>query len=81
MLKVDGQTQCVTGALADQVSEGQAWPARQLDAEQLSNWYNMRVAGQSRIANRAADVLVLEPKDTSIATASNCTWIGRPVCR
>lgn len=62
VLKVDGQTQCVTGALADQVSEGQAWPARQLDAEQLSNWYNMRVAGQSRIANRAADVLVLEPR-------------------
>jgi sigma-E factor negative regulatory protein RseB len=63
VLKVDGQAQCVTGALADQVSEGQAWPARQLDAEQLSNWYNMRVAGQSRIANRPADVLVLEPKD------------------
>lgn len=63
VLKVDGQAQCVTGSLADQVSEGQAWPARQLDAEQLSNWYNMRVAGQSRIANRPADVLVLEPKD------------------
>lgn len=61
--KVDGQAQCVTGALADQVSEGQAWPARQLDAEQLSNWYDIRVAGQARIANRAADVLVLEPKD------------------
>lgn len=63
VLKVDGQAQCVTGALADQVSEGQAWPARQLDAEQLSNWYDIRVAGQSRIANRAADVLVLAPKD------------------
>jgi len=63
VLKVDGQAQCVTGALADQVSEGQAWPARQLDAEQLGKWYSMRVAGQSRIANRPADVLVLEPKD------------------
>lgn len=63
VLKVDGQAQCVTGALADEVSEGQAWPARQLDAEQLSNWYDIRVAGQSRIANRPADVLVLAPKD------------------
>jgi sigma-E factor negative regulatory protein RseB len=63
VLKVDGLAQCVSGALADQVSEGQAWPARQLDAEQLSNWYDIRVAGQSRIANRAADVLVLAPKD------------------
>ncbi|WP_161866593.1 MULTISPECIES: MucB/RseB C-terminal domain-containing protein [Pseudomonas] len=64
VLKVDGKAQCVTGALADQVSEGQAaWPARQLDAEQLSNWYDIRVAGQSRIANRAADVLMLAPRD------------------
>ena len=63
VFKVDGQAQCVSGALADQVSEGQAWPARQLDAEQLSNWYDIRVAGQSRIANRPADVLVLAPKD------------------
>jgi len=63
VLKVDGQAQCVTGALADQVSEGQAWPARQLDAEQLGKWYSKRVGGQSRIANRPADVLVLEPKD------------------
>lgn len=63
VLKVDGQAQCVSGALADQVSEGQAWPARQLDAAQLGNWYDIRVAGRSRIANRAADVLLLEPKD------------------
>lgn len=63
VLKVDGQAQCVTGALADQVSEGQAWPARQLAVEQLSNWYDMRVVGQSRIANRPAVVLVLAPKD------------------
>lgn len=63
VLKVDGQAQCVSGALADQVSEGQAWPARLLDTEQLSNWYDMRVAGQSRIANRPAVVLLLVPKD------------------
>ncbi|MGG2397709.1 MucB/RseB C-terminal domain-containing protein [Pseudomonas sp. SH1-B] len=63
VLKVDGQTQCVSGALVDQVGEGQAWPARQLDAEQLSNWYDIRVAGESRVANRGAVVLVLAPKD------------------
>ncbi|MDH0097328.1 MULTISPECIES: MucB/RseB C-terminal domain-containing protein [Pseudomonadaceae] len=63
VLKVDGQAQCVSGALADQVSEEQAWPARHLDAEQLSNWYDIRVAGQSRVAGRSAVVLVLAPKD------------------
>lgn len=63
VLKVDGQTQCVSGALADQVGDAQAWPARHLDAEQLGNWYDIRVAGQSRIAGRNAVVLVLAPKD------------------
>ncbi|WP_417701581.1 MucB/RseB C-terminal domain-containing protein [Pseudomonas sp.] len=63
VLKVDGQAQCVSGALADQVSEGQAWSARQLAVEQLGNWYDIRVVGQSRIANRPAAVLVLAPKD------------------
>ncbi|MGQ7958456.1 MucB/RseB C-terminal domain-containing protein [Pseudomonas sp. SP16.1] len=63
VLKVDGQTQCVSGALADQVAEGQSWPARQLDAEKLARWYDIRVAGNSRIAGRGAVVLVLAPKD------------------
>jgi sigma-E factor negative regulatory protein RseB len=64
VLKVDGQTRCVSGALADQVGDdAQAWPARHLDAEQLGNWYDIRVAGQSRIAGRNAVVLVLAPKD------------------
>ncbi|CAE6908167.1 MucB/RseB C-terminal domain-containing protein [Ectopseudomonas khazarica] len=63
VLKVDGQTQCVSGALVDQVSEGQTWPARHLDADQLSNWYDIRVVGQSRIADRSTVVLVLAPKD------------------
>lgn len=63
VVKVDGQTQCVSGALADQVSEGQAWPARHLDAEQLGGWYDIRIAGQSRVAGRSAVVLALTPKD------------------
>lgn len=63
VVKIDGQTQCVSGALADQVSEGQAWPARHLDAELLGGWYDIRVAGQSRVAGRSAVVLALAPKD------------------
>lgn len=63
VLKVDGQAQCITGALAEQISDGQSWPARHLDAEQLGNWYDMRIVGQSRIANRPTIVLVLTPRD------------------
>lgn len=63
VLKVDGQAQCVSGTLADQVADAQAWSARQLDAGQLADWYDIRVAGQSRVAGRDAAVLVLAPKD------------------
>lgn len=63
VLKVDGKAQCASGVLADQISEVQAWPARHFDAEQLGNWYDIRVAGQSRVAGRGAIVLVLAPKD------------------
>lgn len=63
VLKVNGQAQCITGALAEQISDGQSWPARHLDAEQLGNWYDMRIVGQSRIANRPTIVLALTPRD------------------
>ncbi|WP_322980761.1 MucB/RseB C-terminal domain-containing protein [Pseudomonas sp. C11] len=63
VFKVDGQARCVSGALADQVSDGQSWPARNFDAAQLGEWYDMRVAGHSRIAGRDAVVLILSPKD------------------
>lgn len=63
VVRVDGQTQCVSGALADQVGERQTWPAQQLSSAQLSKWYGIRVVGQSRIAGRSAVVLVLSPKD------------------
>ena len=61
--KVDGQVQCTSGELADQVSDGQAWPARDLQAAPLSEWYDMRVVGDSRVAGRKAVVLLLTPKD------------------
>ncbi|GIZ11141.1 MucB/RseB C-terminal domain-containing protein [Pseudomonas sp. NCCP-436] len=63
VIKVDGQVQCVSGGLAEQVGDGQGWPARHLDAQRLRQWYDMRIAGQSRIAGRGAVVLVLAPRD------------------
>lgn len=63
VLRVNGRAQCVTGTLADQVAGNQAWPARELDVEQLQQWYELRLAGESRVANRAAVVLALVPRD------------------
>lgn len=63
VVRVNGRTQCVSGALSDQMSDGQVWPARRLDAKQLAEWYDLRLAGESRVAGRPAVVLTLAPRD------------------
>jgi len=63
VLRVDGQVQCASGALADQLIDSQLWPIRKLDAVQLNEWYELRVLGNSRVAGRAASVLALVPRD------------------
>lgn len=63
VVRIDGRAQCVSGTLADQVADSQAWPARELNVEQLAEWYELRVIGDSRIAGREAVVLALLPRD------------------
>ncbi|HZX18970.1 MAG TPA: MucB/RseB C-terminal domain-containing protein [Pseudomonas sp.] len=63
VIRIDGQVQCASGALADQVVDSQLWPARTLNAEQLSEWYELRVLGKSRVAGRVTSVLALVPRD------------------
>lgn len=63
VVRTDGRVQCVSGTLADQVADSQAWPARELNVEQLAEWYELRVIGESRVAGRGAVVLALLPRD------------------
>lgn len=63
VLRVDGRVQCASGALADQLIDSQVWPTRELDAAQLSEWYELRALGDSRVAGRAARILALVPRD------------------
>jgi sigma-E factor negative regulatory protein RseB len=62
VLRVNGKPQCMSGALAEQVVDAQ-WPAREFDAAQLEQRYDLRVLGSSRVAGRAATVLALIPRD------------------
>ncbi len=62
VLRINGKPQCVSGALAEQVVDAQ-WPARELDASQLEQRYDLRVLGHSRVAGRPATVLALIPRD------------------
>ncbi|WP_339514913.1 MucB/RseB C-terminal domain-containing protein [Pseudomonas sp. RL_15y_Pfl2_60] len=61
--RVNGRTECVAGNLVDEVSDAQVWPARDLDANELAKWYDIRVMGKSRVAGRSAVVLGLLPRD------------------
>lgn len=63
VLKVGGQVSCVSGSLGDQLDASKLWPARVFDTDALARSYDVRLAGQSRVAGRAAVVLALVPKD------------------
>ena len=63
VLRVDGVTQCVSGTLEAGVSNIPDSPAHAFDAAKLSSWYDMKVAGNSRVAGRPAIVVTLTPRD------------------
>ncbi|MBT8766813.1 MucB/RseB C-terminal domain-containing protein [Metapseudomonas boanensis] len=63
VVRVNGQTWCVSSTLSDQLPETQAWPSRSLDTAALAQWYDLRLVGESRVAGRPAVVLSLSPRD------------------
>jgi len=60
---VDGHMQCATDDLAAQVREAQAWHGQRLDPKALSEWYEFRKIGDSRVAGRAAIAVAVVPRD------------------
>ncbi|WP_045488408.1 MucB/RseB C-terminal domain-containing protein [Pseudomonas sp. StFLB209] len=63
IVRVDGLTQCVSGTLVEGLANLPDPSGRVLDARKLSAWYDMKVAGTSRVAGRPATILVMSPKD------------------
>jgi sigma-E factor negative regulatory protein RseB len=63
VLRVDGVTQCVSGTLVAGVSNIPDSPSRAFDAARLSEWYDIKVAGKSRVAGRPAVIVMLTPRD------------------
>ena len=61
--RVNGQTQCVSGALVPGVSVAPATSPRPLDPLKLMSWYDLSVAGESRVAGRKATIVTMTPKD------------------
>lgn len=63
VVRMDGQTQCVSGALVAGVGNATQSSARVLDPLKLMNWYDLSVAGRSRVAGRDVVILTLRPRD------------------
>lgn len=63
VLRVDGVTQCVSGSLVPGVTNIPDSPAHAFDAAKLSAWYDIAIAGKSRVAGRAAVIVTLTPRD------------------
>ncbi|MDU9390073.1 MucB/RseB C-terminal domain-containing protein [Pseudomonas sp. zfem002] len=63
VVRVDGHTQCVSGALVSGVGNATQSSARVLDPLKLMSWYDLAVAGQSRVAGRDVVIVTLRPRD------------------
>ena len=63
ILRVDGKVQCVSGALVSGVTAPTDAAQRVLDPLKLMGWYDLSVAGKSRVAGRDAVILTLTPRD------------------
>lgn len=63
VVRVDGHTQCVSGTLVPGVDNTPDSAARVLDPLKLMSWYDLGVAGKSRVADRDAVIVTLTPRD------------------
>lgn len=63
VVRVDGRTQCVSGALVAGLGDSPDSVARALDPQKLKNWYDLAVIGKSRVAGRPAVIISVAPRD------------------
>ena len=63
VVRIDGQTQCVSGTLIAGLGDSPNSAARAFDPQKLKNWYDLAVIGKSRVAGRSAVIVSLKPRD------------------
>lgn len=63
VLRVDGLTRCVSGALEAGVSNLPDSSAQTLDSKKLSALYDIKALGKSRVAGRPAIIVAMTPRD------------------
>ncbi|KQB52847.1 RNA polymerase subunit sigma [Pseudomonas endophytica] len=63
VVRADGRTQCATGKAITDLGHVADTSARQLNLQNLDNWYALTRAGDSRVAGRPVVVIALTPRD------------------
>lgn len=63
VLRVDGVVACASAALADDLAVIDVWPQAGVTVQDLPQWYDVQVVGETRIAGRDAAVLLFSPRD------------------
>lgn len=63
VVRVNGQTQCVSGTLAAGVGNAPDSSGRLLDPLKLMSWYDIKIIGVTRVAGRDVDIVALTPRD------------------
>lgn len=63
VMRVSSQVTCISSAVAGQLAAVDVWPAETLQLQDLQQWYQVRVLGESRVAGHKATVLLFSPRD------------------
>ena len=63
VMRVDGRVTCISSAVVDELAAVDVWPAETLQLQDLQQWYQVRVLGESRVAGHQAAVLLFSPRD------------------
>lgn len=63
VMRVDGRVACISSAVVGELPAVDIWPADALQLEDLQQWYQVRVLGESRVAGHKVTVLLFSPRD------------------
>lgn len=63
VVRIDGNTQCVSGTLVAGLGNSRGTASRSLDPQKLNQFYDLAIIGRSRVAGRNAVIVSITPRD------------------
>ncbi len=63
VLRVDGRVACISSAVVGELAAVDVWPSETIQLQDLQQWYQVSVLGESRVAGQPSVVLLFSPRD------------------